>query len=77
MVEFLYAKDEQIVGMRLASPESVHAYPVRRQPKSESYLVTAKAFLGYHEVPVDKLHRYKAQLLDGGVLGFSLKEDEV
>ena len=77
IVEFLYAKDEQVVGIRLASPESMHAYPVRRQPKSASYLVTAKAFLGYHEVPVDKMRRYQAHLFDGGVLGFSLKEDEV
>lgn len=77
LIEFLFAKNEQVIGIRLASPQSVHAYPLRRQPKSESYLVTAKAFLGYHGIMPDKLRRFRAHLFEGGVLGFSLKEDEV
>jgi hypothetical protein len=40
-------------------------------------LVTAKAFLAYHGVPLDKLRRYRARLFDGGVVGFSLTADEV
>lgn len=77
MVEFLYDKEERIVGIRLASAVSMNAYPVRRQPQAESYLVTAKAFLAYHGIATDKMRRYSARLYDGTLLGFSLKDDEI
>ena len=75
MIEFMYDKKEQVVGLRLAPPDSMNSYPVRKQPQAESYLVTAKAFLTYYEIPTDKMRRYKASLIEGSVLAFSLKED--
>jgi hypothetical protein len=77
LVEFLYDRTQQVVGLRLATPESLNSYPVRRQPQSESYLVTAKAFLTFHKIPMDKLRRYTARLYEGNVLGFSLRDDEL
>lgn len=77
LVEFLYDPTRQIVGLRLASDASLNAYPVRKQPHAESYLVTAKAFLTFHKVPTDKLRRYVARVYEGEVLGFSLRDDEV
>jgi hypothetical protein len=77
LIEFLYDKTEQVVGLRLASPTSLNSYPVRRQPESESYLVTAKAFLAYHGIGTDKLRRFVARLYEGKIVGFSLKEDEL
>jgi hypothetical protein len=77
LVEFLYDRESRVVGLRLASPNSLNSYPVRRQPVAESYLVTAKAFLVYHQIPTDKLRRYTAHLFEGGVLGFSLVSDEM
>jgi len=76
-VEFLYEKSEKIVGIRLASGSGLNSYPVRRQKGAESYLVTAKAFLAYHAIPLDQLRRYSARLYDNNILGFSLVEDEI
>ena len=77
LVEFLFDKERAIVGLRVAQPTGLNSYPVRRQPQSESYLVTAKAFLTYHGIQTDQLRRYTARLYDGEILGFSLKEDEL
>lgn len=73
LVEFLYDKEEQIVGIRLARPDSMNAYPVRKQPGAETYIVTAKAFLRYHNIEFPELRRYVPKLY-GDVLGFSLKD---
>ena len=77
LVEFMFDKKEQMVGIRLAPPNSLNSYPVRKQPQAESYLVTAKAFLTYYGIPTDKMRRYTARLIDGTVLAFSLKEDAI
>lgn len=77
LVEFLYDKASKVIGIRLASEKSLNSYPVRRQPQSESYLVTAKAFLKYYEIPTDTMRRFQARLYDGKVVGFSLVEDEL
>lgn len=76
-IEFLYDKANKVVGIRLAAPESLNSYPVRKQPQAESYLVTAKAFLAFHGIATDTLRRYVARMYDGGVLGFSMAEDEI
>jgi hypothetical protein len=77
MLEFLYDKDLSIVGMRLAPPNSLNSYPVRQQKHAESYLVTAKAFLTFHNIPTEKMRRFEARIYEGGILGFSLKDDEM
>jgi hypothetical protein len=76
LIEFLYAKDEQAIGIRLAADGSMNAYPIRKQQNSETYLVTAKAFLGYHGIQFPELRRFRPRLHEG-MLVFTLKEDGV
>lgn len=73
MVEFLYAKADGVVGIRLAAENSMNAYPVRKQHGAETYIVTAKAFLGFHQIMSADLRRYVPKVQDG-MLIFSLKE---
>lgn len=50
-IVLLYDTDNKVVAMRKAAPGTDRAYPVRKQGKSESYLVSGKAFLKFLGFP--------------------------
>jgi hypothetical protein len=74
LVEFLYDPDKRIIGIRLAPNDSQNAYPIRRQAGADSYLVTARSFLGHHKITTDKVRRFIARIYEGTIVGFPLNE---
>lgn len=75
-VQLLYDPEQKIVGLRSVPPESTDSYPVRKQRKSDSYLLSGGGFFGYHRIDVSVHRRYTARIYDGDVLGFSLLEHD-
>jgi hypothetical protein len=74
-VELLFDEEHQVVGIRSVEPGGRHSYPVRKQPRAESFLVTGKGFLAYNNVPIGEARQYRAKDLGNGIIGFSLKDD--
>ena len=72
-VELLYDRHEHVMGMRGASPEVPHAYPVRKQRASSSRLVSGGAFTRCYGIPTDTARRYRPRML-GDILTVDLKE---
>lgn len=75
-VEFLFDPAERIVGIRQVKP-SASTYPLRKLPRSDSYLLSGHAFAAQGGIPIDKTRRYRARAFEDGIVGFSLAEDEV
>ena len=73
-VELLFDPDEQIIGFRGVDPSVRHAYPIRKQPTSYSYLVAGKAFAEHFRIPVGETRRYEAEMI-GDVLAIDLKQE--
>jgi len=75
-VELLYDPKERIVGLRPLKEQLPHAYPVRAQGRSNTYLVAGHAFMRYYSIPNEVSTRYIAQMFDD-VLGVDLKQKGV
>ena len=69
-VALLYDADERVVGVRQVEKDHQNAYPVRKQGKSMTYLVSAQGFVAHHEIPRVKARRFLARDF-GGVWGFA------
>ena len=66
MVELLYGKGQNIIAIRPCDLDVVHAYPLRPQgPKAKTYMITARAFMLYNEIPCEKPVRYDLKIVDG------------
>ena len=77
-IKFLYDSDRKLVAFRPVAPDTADSYPVRKQPASESYIATGRAFFGYYGIDTKSgVKRYRVRTLEGGVVGFSLVEDEI
>jgi len=76
-VQFLYDPEKRVIGLRPVPPETSDSYPVRKQPASESYLLTGRGFLSYYGLDTTGIRRYRARVFEGGVVGFSLIDDEI
>jgi hypothetical protein len=72
-VELLYDPDERIVGFRPLQEQLPHAYPVRAQGRSNTYLIAGHAFLKFYGIPNEVSTRYVAEMF-GDVLGVDLKK---
>lgn len=75
-VEMLYDREAQIIGLRPVDPSVRHAYPVRRQAASQSYLLAFHAFANYYQIPLGEPRRYIAEV-DNGVLTVDLKQEPI
>lgn len=75
-VELLFDRDDQVLGLRPVDPSERHAYPVRRQQASESYLLAFQAFARYYGIPVGEPRRYEGHMEDG-ILVFDLKQEPI
>ncbi len=75
-VELLFDKGEQVIGIRAVDPSIRHAYPLRKQPSSYSYLVAGQAFAKYYNIPIGETRRYEAEMI-GDVLAIDLKQTAV
>jgi hypothetical protein len=75
-VELLYDPDEQIIGLREVDPSKSHAYRVRRQGRSNSYIISAQGFLNYFDIMPKTSRRYVPKII-GDVLTIDLKEEGI
>ncbi len=72
-VELLYDRGERVIGIRAVDPDTRHAYPMRKQPSSYSYLFAGQAFAKYYDIPIGETRRYEAEMI-GDVLAVDLKQ---
>jgi hypothetical protein len=72
-VELLYDPEEKIIGFRAVDGTPPHAYPLRRQGRSNTFLIAGHAFMKYYGINNDVSRRYVAQTFDD-VLGVDLKQ---
>jgi len=75
-VELLYDRKERVMGIRPVDPKAQHAYKIRKQPSSVSFLIAGQAFTQYYGIPTDKPIRYRAKMADG-VLTVDLKQEGI
>jgi hypothetical protein len=75
-VALLYDAEKGIVGVRKVRKDHPNAYPVRRQGKSQTYLVSAQGFTAYYEIPTVAARRFPARDYNGGIWGFALREGD-
>ncbi len=73
-VVLMFNQAEQLIGIRVADQDTPHAYPLRKQQQSESYLIAGRAFVGHYEIEHDSARRYRAEIQDG-ILTVNLKQD--
>jgi hypothetical protein len=71
---FLFDRERQLVGFRSADPAAEHAYAVRPNTKGTSHLVSGTLFTTYYGIPTDRARRWRARLIEDGVLTFDLNE---
>jgi hypothetical protein len=75
-VALLYDAGERVVGVRKVEKDHQNAYPVRKQGRSTTYLVSAQGFIAHHEIPKVKARRFLARDYGGSVWGFALREGD-
>jgi hypothetical protein len=71
-VELLFDRERNILGLRKAQTEHVSVYMLRKQAKSDSFLLAGKAFTAYYGIPTGEARRYVAKDFGDGVLGAEL-----
>ena len=71
-VELLYDRENKVIALKYVTPDNANSFVIRKQPRSESYLVSAKGFLKHYGLRTNKVTRYTARLFDPDVLIFSL-----
>jgi hypothetical protein len=71
-LELLFDRERNILGMRRAQTEHVSVYMLRKQAKSDSFLIAGKAFTAYYGIPTGEARRYVAKDFGEGVLGAEL-----
>jgi hypothetical protein len=75
-VALLYDADQGVVALRKVEKTHQNAYVVRRQGRSQSYLVSAQGFTTYHEIPTVTARRFLARAYGDGIWGFALREGD-
>jgi hypothetical protein len=71
-VALLYDPEERIVGLEKVAADSLDAYPVRAQA-GNNWLVAGQAFTKFYGIDTSIARRFKAEVIEGGILAFDLK----
>lgn len=72
-VEFLFDREQRLIGLTPANKEVPHAYIVRKQKANKSYLIGARAFCYHYKVDIEQTVRFREIKLDDGVLILDLE----
>lgn len=65
-VILLFDKDNKAVGLKAVDPDTVrHAYSVRGQNNSKSYLIGAIAFCQHYDIDATQSKVFEPELVDG------------
>lgn len=75
-VEFLFDRKRQVVGVRRIDPMKDHAYPVRRNSRGTSHLVTGTLFAKHYGIASDEARRWPARM-EEDTLCISVGDDPV
>jgi hypothetical protein len=73
-VTLLYDQGARVIGLRTASPDVRHAYPLRKQPNSDSYVLSAVSFLAHYGIPHDTYTAFEDLSMEGDVLVIPLEK---
>jgi hypothetical protein len=73
-VALLYDADEGVVALRKVPRNYANGYPVRKQQKSQSYLVGATGFTIFNKIPTDIAKRHAGHDYGDQIWGFALSE---
>ena len=76
-LELLYDRERKIVGVRKAEAQHPSVYMLRKQAKSDSFLLAGKAFTAYYKIPTGEARRYVAKDFGDGILGVELEGEFV
>jgi hypothetical protein len=77
-VELLWDREDRLMGLRKAEPDTAHAYKVRQLAKSQTtWLLSGTAFMTYYGLETDVARRYIGSVDDDGMLVLDLKEPGV
>ncbi len=71
-VELMFDRGNQMVALKCVGPENPNSYVLRKQSRSDTYLVSAKGFLKYYGIRTTKGTRYTAKMFQPDVLVFSI-----
>lgn len=74
-VELLFNREARQVGIRPVTDAVPHAYRVRKQQGSATYLIAARAFMQFFDIPSEVAQRYEAVMRDGMLIA-DLGRDE-
>jgi hypothetical protein len=74
-VELLFDRELNVLGLRRAQSEHVSVYMLRKQAKSDSFLLAGKAFTAYYGIPTGEARRFVAKDFGDGILGAELSGD--
>lgn len=64
-LELLFNPKINSFALRRGDPTLHTSYPVRKQPKSISYIVSAQAFCNQYGIPIDRTRRYIGEFENG------------
>lgn len=64
-VEFLFDREERVMGFRPVSADVPHAYRPRKQGQAYNYILAGQAFTQHYGIKTDTARRYVAAMLDG------------
>jgi len=71
-IELLFDRELNVLGMRRAQSDHVSVYMLRKQAKSDSFLLAGKAFTAYYGIPTGEARRFVAKDFGDGILGAEL-----
>ncbi|HYO15648.1 MAG TPA: hypothetical protein VE685_20820 [Thermoanaerobaculia bacterium] len=74
-VELLFDRELNVLGLRRAQSDHPSVYMLRKQQKSDSFLLAGKAFTAYYGIPTGEARRYVAKDFGDGILGAELGGD--
>ncbi len=74
-VELLLDREKNILGIRRATTQHTSVYTLRKQSKSESFLLAGKAFTQYYGIQTGEARRYVAKDFGDGIIGAELEGD--
>jgi len=74
-IELLFDRELNVLGLRRAQSEHVSVYNLRKQAKSDSFLLAGKAFTAYYGIATGEARRYVAKDFGDGILGAELGGD--
>ena len=72
-IEMYFDKINKLVGIKACDPEETHAYEIKQQGKSKSYLVRAMAFCTTYSIKVTGTMVFVEPTIEDGYLVLDLK----